>query len=192
MDKARVFGSGEIISAQDVLDGKYSRYENFADIEEDFRVRFWKGAKNHGKAHFKLYLSLEDYNRLSPEQKTRYDILSQQRHYQESPWHREWENKFSLFAEVEKTITNDETNRRKRANAFQKETNTCIEFQHSFIDFDFEDRNAFYKELGIKTIWLYDLTHLRVISGDDGSYQILEDNAKGFFRVAENNKQSEK
>ena len=186
MDKARIFGTDIEVFAQEVFDGKYSRYENFVDTEEDFRVRYWKGAKNHGKPHFKLYLSLEDYNNLTDEQKSRYEILRNQRHFQESLWHREWESKFQSFAQVEKTIKNPNTNKRKRADAFYQPTNTCIEFQHSFIDYDFEERNQFYRELGIRTIWLYDLTHLNVVPLADGAYQILEDNAKGFFRIAEN------
>ncbi|MBQ6478513.1 MAG: hypothetical protein IJI44_04000 [Erysipelotrichaceae bacterium] len=183
---ARIFKTGEIITAQDVFDGKYDRHEDFVDVEEDFKVLYWKGAKNHGRPHFKLYLSLEDYKKLSDEQKSRFDILREQRHFQESLWHKEWENKFDSFAEIEKTIKNPNTNRRKRADAYYEKINTCIEFQHSFIDYDFEERNEFYKELGINTIWLYDLTHLHVNEMDDGSYQILEDNAKGFFRIAEN------
>lgn len=186
MFEARIFKTGEIVTAQDVFDGKYDRHEDFVDVEEDFKVRFWKGAKNHGKPHFKLYLSLEDYKNLTDEQKSRYDILRNQRHYQESLWHREWESRFEPFAKIEKTIVNPNTSRRKRADAFYEETNTCIEFQHSFIDYDFEERNEFYRELGINTIWLYDLTHLNVKAAQDGSCQILEDNAKGFFRIAEN------
>lgn len=186
MFTARLFRTGEIISAQEVFDGKYDRHENFVDVEEDFRVRYWKGAKNHGKPHFKLYLSLEDYKKLSDEQKSRFDILSKQRHFQESPWHKEWESKVESFADTEKTIKNINTGKRKRADAFYQETNTCIEFQHSFIDYDFEERNAFYRELGINTIWLYDLTHLHVKPLNDGTYHIVEDNAKGFFRIAEN------
>ena len=75
MKEARIFKTGEIVSAQDVFDGKYDRHENFVDVEEDFKVLYWNGAKNHGKPHFKLYLSLEDYNNLTDEQKQLLDDI---------------------------------------------------------------------------------------------------------------------
>ncbi|MBR0461668.1 MAG: hypothetical protein IJJ00_03010 [Erysipelotrichaceae bacterium] len=186
MDKARIFKTNEIVTAQDVLDGKINKNDDFVDVEEDFKVTFVKKAKNNGRPYFRVYYSLEDYKELSPEQKTRYDILSEMRHYQETPWHRDWKALFEPYAEIEKVIINPETKKRKIADAFFKETKICVEFQHSYIANDFEERNAFYRELGIDTFWLYDLTGLNVKLQADGSYQILENNAKGFFKIAEN------
>ena len=176
----------ELVSAQDVYDGKYNRHDEFVDAEEGFKVIYVGGAKNHGKPHFRLYLSLEDYNNLSPEKRSRFDIISNMRKYSETAWHMEWKNKFSGFADIEKHIKNEKTKKYKFADALYQDAKTCIEFQHSFIDWDFEERNKFHKELGYKTIWLYDLTKCQVKLTDNNSYQILEDNSNGFFRIAEN------
>ena len=188
MKTARLFKDGTIVDAYDVFSGKVSRYNDFVDVEEDFRVVYWGGAKHKqgepGRPHFKIYLSRDEYKRLSPEQKTRLQILKDQRHYQESEWHREWEDIFEEFAAIEKTITNEITKKRKRADAYLSSSNVCVEFQHSFINYDFEERNRFYKELGIKTVWVYDLTSQNV-KNEDGTYTVLENNAKGFFRIAE-------
>lgn len=186
MKIAKIFKTGEIISAQDIADGRYSRDNDFVDVEEEFSVRYWKGAKNNGVPHFKLYLSKEDYKRLSPEQIERYKILCNMRHLEDSMWHREWEDAFSSFAQIEKHIKNPITNKYKIADAYYEGANVEIEFQHSYIAHDFEDRNLFYDEIGIDTIWLYDLTSSDIVEDDLGFCWILEDNSKGFFRVAEN------
>lgn len=188
MDKARIFnqqGEPIIVSAQDVLTGIVSRESEFVDPEYEFRVVFVKSSKGHGKPYFRLYMSREDYKRLSPEQKQRYQILCDMRHYQESPWHRGWEDKVSSFCDLERTFWNLDTKEGRRSDAYCMETETCIEFQHSFIALDFENRNAFYNELGLNIVWLYDLTRAGVKLNDDGLYEILEDNARGFFRIAE-------
>ena len=185
MRSARLFRTNEIVQAEDVYNGKISRDEGFIDLEEEFKVTYVKGVENKRRPYFRLYYSREDYKKLSEEQKTRYDILKEQRHYQESVWHRKWEDAVEHFAEIEKTIKNPETGKRKRADAFYEKEKICIEFQHSYIDRDFEERNSFYKELGIKTIWLYDLAKAEVVLDDFGNYRILEDNARGFFRIAE-------
>ncbi len=188
MNRARLFKDGTIVDAYDVYEGRVSRNSDFVDIEEDFRAIYWGGAKHKkgepGRPHFKIYLTREEYKKLTPEQKTRLEILRTQKHYQESEWHREWEDRFEEFAEIEKTITNPETKKRKRADAYIEDQKLAIEFQHSFINYDFEDRNSFYSELGINTIWIYDLTAQNVKYEDD-TYSILENNAKGFFRIAE-------
>lgn len=189
MKTARLFNDGTIVDAYDVFSGKVSRYNDFVDVEEDFRVVYWSGAKHKqgepGRPHFKIYLTREEYKKLSPEQKTRLQILKDQRHYQESEWHRDWEDRFEEFAEIEKTIINQANRRRKRADAYIQSSNLCIEFQHSFINYDFEERNSFYSEMGYDTVWIYDLTSQNV-KNEDGTYTILENNAKGFFRIAEN------
>ena len=190
MEKARLFKEGTIVDAYDVYEGRFSSNSDFVDVEEDFRVTYCKRSKckkegEPGRPYFRIYLTREEYKKLTPEQKTRLEILRTQRHYQESEWHRNWEDAFEEFAEIEKTIINPDTRRRKRADAYIDDLKLAIEFQHSFINYDFEDRNAFYKELGIKTVWIYDLTNQNV-QNEDGKYYILENNAKGFFRIAEN------
>ena len=188
MLKARLFQDGveTIISAQDVKDGKYSRYDNFVDVEYEFRVRYVNGAKHHGAPHFRLYLSREDYLRLSPEQKKRFEIVRGQRHFQNSFWHSEWQNKVKSFCEIEKYFKDSDTNKRRFADAYYPEKNIRVEFQHSYIDFDFEERNEFFSKKGIKIIWLYDLPRSEVKRMADGDfYEILEDNARGFFRISE-------
>ena len=82
MDRARIFETGDRVFAQEIKDGKYSRHENYVDEEENFRAVYVKASKGHGAPYFRLYLSREDYNKLSQEQKTRYGILCEQRHYQ--------------------------------------------------------------------------------------------------------------
>ena len=187
MDKARLFKNGvnTVVYAQEVKDGIYSRYENFVDIEYEFRATYVKAAKNNGRPYFKIYVSKEDYRRLSPEQKSKYDILCELRHFQNGPWHVEWQDKFKSFCAIEKYIKNPTTGKWKYADAFYEDKKICVEFQHSYIDFYFEERNDFYNSLGIKTIWLYDLTKLEVKKIDDKTYEILEDNANGFFRISE-------
>ena len=66
------------------------------------------------------------------------------------------------------------------------DTKTCIEFQHSYISFHFEEKNEFYRALSLQTVWLYDLSDSNVRPCADGSIDILEDNARGFFRISEN------
>ena len=187
MEKAKIFGSSDtIVSAQDVQMDVVSRFDNeFVDPEEDFRVTFvQESRKRNRKAHFRLYYTREYYNSMNPDRKTKYDILSSQRHFEESEWHRSWEDKFKEYAEIEAYMKNTDTGRYKRADAYIPEILTCIEFQHSYIANDFEERNRFYDKLGVKTIWLYDLSESDVIE-EDNECRILENNAKGFFRIAE-------
>lgn len=186
MRKARLFKNGEpvLVEADQVLAGEYSRYEDFVDPEYEFRVTFVKDSKGHGGPYFRLYLSREDYNALTPERKTRYDILCEQRHYAESKWHREWEEKCSPFCKKEYYVRGQDKSY-KRADCYCEKSKTAIEFQHSFIAHDFEERCEFYTSLGLNIVWLYDLTMMTVVPKEDGFFEILENNAKGFFRIAE-------
>ena len=187
MYKAIIFGdpNSEIITAEDVYFGRISRNNEFVDPEYKFKVRYVKGAKNNGAAHFRLYMSREDYNNLSPERKNKYDILSTMKHYAETSWHRNWEKLLSQFCEIEKYIKDPNTNERKRADAYYEKANIVIELQHSYIDGDFENRNKFYNGLNINVVWLFNLPNANI--EDDGDVMtILEDNARGFFKVAEN------
>jgi len=187
MNEARIFKDNRstVVKARDVLSGAISKENEFVDLEYEFRVIFVKSAKNNGSPYFRLYLSREDYKRLSKEQKSKYDILCEMRNLKESPWHREWKDKLKAFCSIEKTIRNIKTNQCKRADAFCEESNTCIELQHSYIANDFEERNAFYSRLGINIIWLYDLTKSNVKKINENVYEILENNAKGFFKISE-------
>lgn len=189
MDKALLFRENEDlveVSAKEVRDGLYSRDEEFVDLDYDFKVQFVKGARNNGAPYFRLYYSYEEYKKLFPDRADRYKIVANMRRYEESEWHKMWKENVSSFCVIEKCIKNTVTNKRRFADAFYEETRTCIEFQHSYIALDFEERNAFYSELSINTIWLYDLPHANARLDEDGAIEILEDNARGFFRISEN------
>ena len=173
------------VNATQVRDGEYSPHENFVDPEYQFRVVYIKDSKYHSGPYFRLYFARDYYISMNPERKSQYDILRGQRHYLESQWHRDWEEKLSSFCKIEYIIKNEQ-GERKRADAFYLEGKTAIEFQHSYIDRDFEGRNSFYGNLRYNIVWLYDLTMMNVVAKEDGSFEILENNAKGFFRVAEN------
>lgn len=188
MREARLFDDDKnpkIIKAEEVKEGKYDRYDNFIDIEEEFRVNYVSNSKGHSGPYFRLYLAREEYKKLSKNQKDRYDILRDQRRYKESPWHREWKEKLSHFCKIEKSIRNEETLKYKIADAIFEEKKTIIELQHSYIANDFEERNAHYISLGYNVIWLYDLPRAKLKKVGDNEYEILEDNARGFFRIAE-------
>lgn len=175
-----------LVSAEQVRDGLYNRYEEFVDPEYEFKVQYVKGAKNNGGPYFRLYYSYEEYKKLYPDKAERYEIVANMRHYQESQWHRRWKENVSDFCSIEKCIKNPDTNKWKFADAFYDKTRTCIEFQHSYINWDFEERNEFYSNLSINTIWLYDLPTANVRENSDGNIDILENNARGFFRISEN------
>ena len=65
-----------LVTAEEVLSGKYSRYENFTDPEYEFKVEFVKGAKHGGGPYFRLYYSYEDYKRMYPDRADRYQIVT--------------------------------------------------------------------------------------------------------------------
>lgn len=188
MDKARIFKNGEpvIVTAEDIKSGKYppSEYE-FVDPEYEYKLQFVRSAKNNGKPYFRLYYSYEEYKKLNPDRPDYYHIVNEMRHYQECMWHKEWEKAVSFFCEIEKYFYNPDTKKHKRADAYYPKLNICIEFQHSYIAFDFEKRNQFYSALGIPVIWLYDLSKAHVCEREGGYLEILEDNARGFFRISE-------
>lgn len=188
MKFALIFKDNEkkIISATEVLNNM-SFYKNceFIDPEEEFKVIFVKNCKGHYGPYFRLYLSRSDYLKLSPERKDRYDILCKQRHYQESKWHRDWEQKLEPYGKIEHYVKSDINNKYKRSDFYYEKGKCCVEFQHSYIANDFENRNEFYSNNGLNIIWLYDLTNMSVKNCYDGYFEILENNAKGFFRIAE-------
>lgn len=189
MKYARLFRENEepiLVSAEQVKEGLYSRDEEFVDPEYEFRVCYVKGAKHNGGPYFRLYYSYEEYKKLFPERASKYEIVANMRRYQESRWHTMWKDKVSSFCKIEKCIKNPRTNKWKFADAYYESNRTCIEFQHSYIALDFEERNAFYAELSIDTLWLYDLTKANIRYDESGRVQILEDNARGFFRISEN------
>ena len=188
MKNALLFKEGkgsDLISAEDIKNGLYSRYEGFVDPEYEVKLRYVSGARNNGGPYFRLYYSYEEYKERHPDRISRYEILANMRHYEESKWHRRWKERFSEFCEIEKYTKNPDTNKWKYADAFYEKYNTCIEFQHSYIALDFEERNKFYSELSINTIWLYDLPRANIKNSEDGYIDILEDNARGFFRISE-------
>ena len=189
MKQALLFRENEepiLVSAEEVRDGMYGRYEEFVDPEYEFKVQFVKGARNNGAPYFRFYYSYEEYKKLYPERASRYEIVADMRRYEESEWHQKWKANVSDFCSIEKCIKNPYSKKHKFADAFCDETQTCIEFQHSYIAWDFEERNKFYADLSMNTIWLYDLPRANVRKDENGNMEILEDNARGFFRISEN------
>lgn len=190
MKVAKVFRNGEdvIITADEVLKNRelYKDVE-FVDPEEEFRVKFVKDCKGHKGPYFRLYLSKEDYKRLTPERKTRYDIISEQRHLQNGLWHTHWEEKVRPHGKTEYYIKTCgcKSSKYKRTDFYYDEGKTCVEFQHSYIAGDFNERNEFYTREGLNVVWLYDLMKMPVKAIGNGVFELLEDNAKGFFRIAE-------
>ena len=190
MDKALLFNEREpvLVTAEDILDGKYPRDSEFVDVEyPDYKVKFICAGKpmageEVGKPYFRLYYSYEEYKRLYPDRADKYAIVANMRRFQESQWHREWKDKLSSFCETEKYFKTG--SRWKFADAYNEEHDTCVELQHSYASSEFEDRNKFYSSLNKKIIWLFHLPKAKVREGDDGMYEILEDNARGFFRAA--------
>lgn len=190
MDKALLFYNGEpiLVSAKDVLEGKYPRDSEFVDVEYPvYKVRFICAGKplrgeEIGIPYFRLYYSYEDYKRLYPDRADKYEIVADMRRFQESQWHKEWKEKLSPFCEIEKYFKFE--SRWKYADAFYTDANTCIELQHSYASFEFEDRNEFYAALKKKMIWLFHLPKAQVREAEDEMLEILEDNARGFFRAA--------
>ena len=189
MKKALLFREDRepiLVTAEEVKEGKYRRDSEFVDPEYEFKVQFVRGARNNGGPYFRLYYSYEEYKKLYPDRASRYEIVANMRRYQESEWHRAWKEKMRDFCVIEKSIKHPSTKKWKIADVFYEKTQTCIEFQHSYIALDFEERNKFYSDLSIDTIWLYDLPKANVREDDQGNIEILEDNARGFFRIAEN------
>lgn len=175
------------VSAEDIKNGKYSRYNEFVDFDYEYKVQYVKAARNNGGPYFRFYYSYEEYKKLHPDGAERYrEIVENMRHYRNSAWHDGWQEKVDDFCSIEHCIKNDTTEKWKFADAYYEKTKTCIEFQHSYISFDFEERNDFYAALDIKMVWLYDLSNLNVCKSEDGMIEILEDNARGFFRISEN------
>ncbi len=179
-----------VVSAQEVFDGKYSRYNQFVDVKyPEYRVEYVSGGKpkkgeTKGCPYFRWYYSYEQYKERYPDGAERYyEIVGNQRHFQESKWHQEWKEKLSSFCENEKRFVNKDK-KWKYADAYNAKTDTCIELQHSYASNEFKDRNEFYAEEGKTMIWLFHLPNAQVKETADGNYEILEDNARGFFRAA--------
>ncbi len=76
-------------------------------------------------------------------------------HHDMSFWHYDWQNKFPKESQEIVMRDGDEIH---RADVFLSETNTIIEFQHSFINKDeFQERNEFYLKKGYQLVWLFDV-----------------------------------
>ena len=122
MKEAVLFREDEghiVVSAEDVKNGLYSRYEEFVDPKyEEFKVQYVKSAKNNGGPYFRLYYSYEEYKKLFPDRADRYEIVADMRKYQESKWHIHWKENMSGFCSIEKYIKNENTNKWKFSDAF--------------------------------------------------------------------------
>lgn len=77
-------------------------------------------------------------------------------HYDMSEWHQRWQAKFpDDYQEVVK-ISNG---KKHRADVLMEDKKVVLEFQHSPLSSEeFEDRNSFYKSLGYKIVWVFDVT----------------------------------
>ena len=92
MDKALLFDEGEpvLVSAEEVLDGKYSREREFVDAEyPEYKVRFIRAGKPaHGEEigtpYFRMYYSYEEYKKLYPDRADKYEIVADMRRFQVS------------------------------------------------------------------------------------------------------------
>ena len=89
--------------------------------------------------------------------------------YDFSDWHIGWQTKFDRrYQEVVKEYNGE----KHRADILIEELKTVIEFQHSHLSPDeFDARNDFYKKLGYKIIWLFDMTK----KFEDGNIKSHED-----------------
>lgn len=73
-------------------------------------------------------------------------------HYDMSDWHSSWQSQFPI---ENQEVVFELNGKKHRADVFIN--NTVIEFQHSKISkAEFDDRNAFYSNLGYKLIWIFD------------------------------------
>ncbi len=76
-------------------------------------------------------------------------------HYDMSEWHSNWQDKFPV--ETQEVVKRHD-GKKHRADVLIESIKTVIEFQHSPLSPDeFEDRNAFYNELGYRVVWLFDV-----------------------------------
>ena len=76
------------------------------------------------------------------------------RDYEMSEWHRDWQ---SVFPIINQEVVVALGYIRHRADVLTG--TTVIEFQHSIMSAEtFNNRNAFYHDLGYKVVWLFDLT----------------------------------
>ena len=145
MKRALLFRDNEkliLVSAEDVKKGLYDRHDNYVDPEYEFKVEYVNGAKNGGGPYFRLYYSYEEYKRLYPERADRYELVANMRRYEESEWHTRWKTNVAGFCNIERTIQNKETRKWKIADAYYPAMKTCIEFQHSYISFHFEEKTS--------------------------------------------------
>lgn len=76
-------------------------------------------------------------------------------HYDMTDWHCDWQNRFPQeYQEVVKTLNGQ----KHRADVLIEEAKVVFEFQHSPLSaLEFNERNAFYNELGYKVIWVFDV-----------------------------------
>ncbi len=86
-----------------------------------------------------------------------HSICSDGWHYDMSEWHANWQDKFPVETQEVVKRHNGKTH---RADILIESTKTVIEFQHSPLSAEeFEDRNAFYNELGYRVVWLFDVAN---------------------------------
>ena len=78
-------------------------------------------------------------------------------HYDDkSVWHRNWQNR---FPEQCREVYKEYRGGKHRADVLLEKNKIVIEFQHSNLSAEeFKKRNAFYRGLGYRIVWLFDLS----------------------------------
>ena len=76
-------------------------------------------------------------------------------HYDMSDWHKNWQNRFPQEAQE---VVKEFGGKRHRADVLLENEKCVLEFQHSKIsNAEFNERNAFYKSLGYRVKWIFDV-----------------------------------
>ena len=77
-------------------------------------------------------------------------------HYDMSEWHVNWQNRFPIDCQE---VVKEYNGEKHRADVLLESIKTVIEFQHSTINGkEFCKRNNFYKSLGYKVVWVFDVS----------------------------------
>ncbi len=124
--------------------------------------------KSNVRPHFKRHLNIKDYRKMFPDDTRRGEIIRDLIHKENSRWHNNWVSALGEFCDItEKRVKDEETEKYKYPDALCKATNTVFEVQHTYIGSRYyEERNAFYKNLGYQIVWIIDCTKTEPIYHD--------------------------
>lgn len=173
--------------------------DEFVDPEQKYLLKFVAPYERQGRtdsttpgsekpkvkvrAFFRKKISLKDHHELHGVNE-RLKSTEHNVHFEESAWHKEWQERVKDFCEIERRFYPGGIPTKegyKIADAYYPETNTAIEFQKSFDDSAL-DKSEFYTAENIRLVWLFYLPTLSVFEAD-GRYKIGEDNFYHFFRI---------